>query len=101
MDRLNSTCYTHSLYFRSIEMHNLTSVTPRPVRFRAWLWNGTEYTFQFDTFQVLDKSTDYTLKLDNFNGTGSSAGSFQRSCKLNLMYNANTKFTTIDRDNDV
>ena len=82
------------------KMHNLTSVTPRPVRFRAWLWNGTEYTLLLNTFQVLNKSTNYKLRLENFNGNASSAGIDQEACIDNFNRNTNQEFSTYDRDND-
>ena len=83
------------------KMHNLTSVKARPVRFKAGLWNGTEYTLQLDTFQVLDSSTNFTLKLDNFNASVSSAGIDQQLCKNNFKFNKNQKFSTKERDNDL
>ena len=83
------------------KMHDLTSAKARPIRFRAWLWNETEYTFQFDSFQVLNKSTNYTLKLDNFNSSASSAVANQDECKSNFLMNANQEFSTFERDNDL
>ena len=82
------------------KMHNLTSTKARPVRFKAWLWDGTDYTIQFDTFQVLDKSKNYKLKLDNFNASASSDGIDQQICKKSFMLNDNHEFSTFDRDND-
>ena len=88
--------HTHLLPISGLaKMHSLTSVKARPVRFRAGLWNGTEYTFQFDTFQVLDKSTNYKLRLDHFNKSASSTGIDQETCKNNFMRNANKEFSTI------
>ena len=83
------------------KMHILTSAKARPVRFRAWLWNGIEYTFQFDAFQVLDSSTNYKLRLDNFNVSASSAVTNQQMCIDQFTVNSNQKFSTKDRDNDV
>ena len=81
-------------------MHNLTSVKARPVRFRAWTWEGAEYTIQFDTFQVLDSSTNYKLRLESLNASATSPGIDQQKCRDNFTTNANQEFTTIDRDND-
>ena len=77
-------------------MHELTADKSRPIRFRAWFWNNTEYRFQFQSFQVENKSSSYTLRLGGYNSSASSA--VPASCKSRFLYNTDQKFSTIDRD---
>ena len=79
-------------------MHELTGARARGVRFRAWLWNGTEYEIHFDSFRVENRSTKYTLRLGGYNSSASIG--VPASCKNNFLYNNNQQFTTKDRDND-
>ena len=79
-------------------MHELTVDKARPVRFRAWLWNGTEYRIQFQSFRVEDRSTSYTLRLGGYNSSANSA--VPAECEDHFLFNNDQKFSTIDRDND-
>ena len=79
-------------------MHELTAHKARPVRFRAWLWDGTEYRFQFQSFQVESKRTSYTLRLADYNKSASSSASAQ--CEGPILSNSGQKFSTIDRNNN-
>ena len=79
-------------------MHQLTRDEARGVRFRAWLWNGTEYQIHFDFFRVENRSTNYTLRLGGYNSSASIG--VPASCEGNFLTNNNRQFTTKDRDND-
>ena len=79
-------------------MHQLTGHKAREVRFRAWLWNGTEYQIHFDSFRVENRSTNYTLRLGGYNSSASIG--VPASCKTDFLKNNNQPFTTKDRDND-
>ena len=79
-------------------MHELTVGKACPVRFRAWLWNDTEYQIQFQSFRVENRSTNYTLRLGGYNSSASS--SVPASCEGQLLLNNDRKFSTIDRDNN-
>ena len=81
------------------KMHELTADKARPVRFRAWLWNDTEYQFQFQSFRVENKSTNYTLRLGDYNSSASSSAPY--NCESGFLYNKDQKFSTVDRDNDI
>ena len=79
-------------------MHELTGHQARRVRFRAWLWNGTEYRIHFDSFRVENRSTNYTLRLGGYNSSCSRR--VPDSCKNQFLWNNNKQFTTKDKDND-
>ena len=79
-------------------MHELTRVKARGVRFRAWLWNGTEYQIHFQSFRVENSSTSYTLRLGGFNSYAS--GTVPDKCESQFLSNSDRKFSTIDRDNN-
>ena len=79
-------------------MHELTRAKARRVRFRAWLWNGTEYQIHFDLFRVENRSTNYTLKLGGYNSNASIG--VPSSCEENFLYNNGKQFRTKDRDKD-
>ena len=81
------------------KMHKLTAHKARPVRFRAWLWNNTEYQIHFQSFRVENSSTSYTLRLEGFNRNASST--VPDKCGSQFLNFNDLKFSTVDRENDI
>ena len=80
------------------KIHELTRAKARRVRFRAWLWNGTEYRIHFNSFRVESRSTKYTLRLGGYNIRANRG--VPGLCKYQFLWNSNQQFTTRDEDND-
>ena len=77
-----------------INMHRLTASAPQELRVDLEDFNRNTRYARYSTFTVGNTTTDYRLLVSGYSGTAGDAG-------LGLSYHSGSKFSTIDRDNDV
>ena len=76
-----------------VNMHRLTASAPQELRVDLEDFNRNTSYARYSNFTVGNTTTDYRLLVSGYSGTAGDAG-------LGLSYHSDSRFTTIDRNND-